>query len=355
MKSKETIHFMDNNKVHGTSIGELGKFGLINHLAKKVIIRNKTTITGIGDDSAVIDSGKNLTLVSTDLFLEGIHFNLIYTPLKHLGYKVVIRAISDIYAMNGTPGQILIALGISSRFSVEQVEELYEGINLACEKYKVDLAGGDTTSSLTGLTIGVTALGSVEMGNLTKRDGARPNDLICVTGDFGASFMGLQLLERERKVFDKEKIFQPDLSGFEYVIRRQLKPEFPVSTIEALRVAAIRPSSMIDVSDGLASDLIHICKLSDTGCRIFAGKVPIDYETSRLAEDFNIDPLIPALNGGEDYELLFTVPLELFEKIKQIETVKVIGHITPSGSGNFLIGDSGSEIELSAQGWMKTK
>jgi len=346
---------MEEKESKNTPIGEFGKFGLIDHLAKKVIIRNRTTITGIGDDSAVIDSGKNLTLVTTDLFLEGIHFNLIYTPLKHLGYKVVIRAISDIYAMNGNPGQILIALGISSKFSVEQVEELYDGINLACEKYKVDLVGGDTTSSLTGLTIGVTATGSVEKDSMIKRDGARPNDLICVTGDFGASYMGLQLLERERKIFDKEKVVQPDLAGFEYAIGRQLKPEFPVSTIEALRSAEIRPSSMIDVSDGLASDLIHICKLSDTGCRIFAGKIPIDYETSKLAEEFNIDPVIPALNGGEDYELLFTVPLELFEKIKLIGTVKVIGHMTPSGSGNFLVGEGGSEIEISAQGWMKTK
>jgi len=346
---------MDKSESKNTSIGEFGKFGLIDHLAKKVIIRNRTTITGIGDDSAVIDSGKNLTLVTTDLFLEGIHFNLVYTPLKHLGYKVVIRAISDIYAMNGNPGQILIALGISSRFSVEQVEELYDGINLACEKYKVDLVGGDTTSSLTGLTIGVTAIGTVEKDSMIKRDGARPNDLICVTGDFGASYMGLQLLERERKIFDKEKVVQPDLAGFEYAIGRQLKPEFPVSAIEALRSAEIKPSSMIDVSDGLASDLIHICKLSDTGCRIYAGKIPIDYETSRLAEEFNIDPVIPALNGGEDYELLFTIPLEFLEKIKLIETVRVIGHMTPAGSGNILVGEGGSEIEISAQGWMTTK
>jgi thiamine-monophosphate kinase len=345
---------MDKSENKKTSIGEFGKFGLINHLAQYVKLRDKTSIIGIGDDSAVIDVENKLTLVSTDLFLEGIHFNLIYTPLKHLGYKVVIRAISDIYAMNGNPGQILIALGISSRFAVEQIEELYEGINLACEKYKVDLVGGDTTSSLTGLTVGVTAVGSVVKENLVKRDGARPNDLICVTGDFGASYMGLQLLERERKIFDKEKKVQPDLAGFEYAIARQLKPEFPFSTLEALRLAEIKPSSMIDVSDGLASDLIHICKLSDTGCRIFAGKVPIDYETSRLAEEFNIDPLIPALNGGEDYELLFTVPLELFEKIKSIESVKIIGHITPSGSGNYLVGEGGSEIELSAQGWMKS-
>jgi thiamine-monophosphate kinase len=345
---------MDKSEGKNTSIGEFGKFGLISHLTKKARKENKTTIIGIGDDSAAIDSGKNLTLVSTDLFLEGIHFNLIYTPLKHLGYKAVIRGISDIYAMNGLPGQVLIALGISSRFTVEQIEELYEGINLACEKYKVDLVGGDTTSSLTGLTIAVTVLGSVGKDDLIKRNGARPNDLICVTGDFGASYMGLQLLERERRIFEKEKVVQPDLAGFEYAIGRQLKPEFPVSTIEALRADGIHPSSMIDVSDGLASDLIHICKLSDTGCRIFADKIPIDYETSKLAEEFNIDPVIPALNGGEDYELLFTVPLELFEKIKKIDTVKIIGHITTSEAGNYLVGEGGTEIEISAQGWKKT-
>ena len=346
---------MDNTENNNTPIGEFGKFGLISHLAKRVITGNKTTISGIGDDSAVIDSGENLTLVSTDLFLEGIHFNLIYNPLKHLGYKSVIRGISDIYAMNGTPGQVLIALGISSRFTVEQIEELYEGINLACEKYKVDLVGGDMTSSLTGLTIGVTALGTVKKDNIIKRNGARPNDLICVTGDFGAAYMGLQLLERGRKVFDKGKVVPPDLAGFEYAIGRQLKPEFPVSTLNKLSQAEIRPTSMIDVSDGLSSDLIHICKLSDTGCRIFANKIPIDYETSRLAEEFNLNPLIPAMNGGEDYELLFTIPLALFDKIKLIESVKVIGHITPSGSGNFLVAEDGSEIEISAQGWIKAK
>jgi thiamine-monophosphate kinase len=339
----------------GTPIGNLGKFGLISHLTKSARKKNKTSIIGIGDDAAVIDSGKNLTLVSTDLFLEGIHFNLIYTPLKHLGYKAVIRGISDIYAMNGTPGQILVALGVSSRFTVEQLEELYEGISLACEKYEIDLVGGDTTSSLTGLTIAITATGTVSKENIIKRNGAHANDLICVTGDFGASFMGLQLLERERKLFEKEKVAQPDLAGFEYAIGRQLKPEFPSAVLKELVKNEIVPTSMIDVSDGLASDLIHICKLSDTGCRIFAAKIPIDYETSKLAEEFNIDPVIPALNGGEDYELLFTVPLEMFEKIKLLETVKVIGHMTPSGSGNFLVGEGGSEIEISAQGWMKSK
>ncbi len=333
------------------SIIELGKFGLVDHITKWVKTKNSSTIYGIGDDSAIIDSGQLLTLISTDLILEGIHFNLIYTPLKHLGYKAVIRAISDIYAMNGTPEQILIALGISSRFSVEQIEKIYEGINHACEKYKVDLVGGDTTSSLTGLTISVTAVGSAGKDSLVKRDGARANDLICVTGDFGASFMGLQLLERERKLFEKEKVTQPELAGYEYVVGRQLKPEFPVTTLKELRQAEIRPTSMIDVTDGLASDLLHLCKLSDTGCRIFYSKIPIDYETSRLAEEFNIDPITPALNGGEDYELLFTVPLESFDKIKLIQSVKVIGHITPSGSGCFIEGDDGSEVEISAQGW----
>lgn len=333
------------------SINDYGKFGLVNHLTRNVKIINKSTITGIGDDSAVIESGKKLTLVSTDLLLEGIHFNLIYTPFKHLGYKAVIRAISDIYAMNGIPAQVMIALGISSKFNVEQVEDLYEGIGLACEKYKVDLAGGDITSSITGMTIGVTAIGTVEKKNLVRRDGARSNDLICVTGDFGASFMGLQLLERERKLFVKEKVTQPDLSGFEYVIGRQLKPEIPVSTLSELMRAEIRPTSMIDVTDGLASDLLHICRLSDTNCRIFYSKVPIDYETTRLAEEFNIDPIVPALNGGEDYEFLFTVPLELVEKIKMIQSIKIIGHMTSSGSGNYIVGDDGSQVELSAQGW----
>jgi thiamine-monophosphate kinase len=344
----------DTEKKH-TLISELGKFGLIKHITKNATPVNSSTITGIGDDSAVIDSDKHLTLVSTDMLLEGIHFNLIYTPLKHLGYKAVIRAISDIYAMNGTPEQILIALGISSRFSVEQIEEIYEGIYLACEKYKVDIVGGDTTSSLTGLTIGVTAVGTVDKNILVKRDGARPNDLICVTGDFGASFMGLQLLERERKLFDKEKVTQPDLAGYEYIIGRQLKPEFPVTTLDDLRKAGILPTSMIDVTDGLASDLLHICKLSDTGCRIFYSKIPIDYETSKLAEEFNVDPMIPALNGGEDFELLFTVPLDMFEKIKLIQSIKVIGHMTTTGSGNYIAGDDGSEVEITGQGWGQQK
>lgn len=342
---------MDKSENKKKSINDFGKFGLINHLTSDLKTGNKSTVTGIGDDAAVIDSGKNLTLVSTDLLLEGIHFNLIYTPLKHLGYKAVVRAISDIYAMNGTPGQVLIALGISSKFNLEHVEELYEGIELACKKYNVDLAGGDITSTLTGMTIGVTSIGSVEKENILRRSGAKPNDLICVTGDFGAAFMGLQLLERERKLFIKEKVDQPDLSGYEYVIGRQLKPELPLGALADLKNLGIKPTSMIDVTDGLASDLLHLCRLSGTGCRIFYSKVPIDFETSRLAEEFNIDPIVPALNGGEDYEMLFTVPLEMLDQIKSIQTVKLIGHMTSKDSGYYIAGDDGSEVELTAQGW----
>ncbi|HEX2920394.1 MAG TPA: thiamine-phosphate kinase [Bacteroidales bacterium] len=334
-----------------TPISKLGKFGLISHLGKTARKENKSTITGIGDDSAVINNGNRLTLVSTDLFLEGIHFNLIYTPLKHLGYKAVIRGISDIYAMNGKPEQILTGIGISSRFSIEQVDEIYEGIRMACDKYGVDLAGGDTTSSLTGLTICITATGSASSENIVRRTGSKSNDLICVTGDLGAAYMGLQLLERERKLFEKDKSFQPDLSGYEYVVGRQLKPEFPAKVLDLLCNTGIIPTGMLDVSDGLASDLLHLCKLSGTGCRIFSEKIPIDYETSKVAEEFNLDPLTPALNGGEDYELLFTVPLNELEKVGKIEDIKVIGHMTDIESGYVLVGSGGTEINISAQGW----
>ena len=333
------------------SINEFGKFGLVNHLTANTLTENKSTVAGIGDDSAIIDSGKEFTLVSTDLLLEGIHFNLIYTPLRHLGYKAVMRGISDIYAMNGTPGQVLIGLGISSRFSLEQVEDLYEGIKLACNKYHVDLAGGDITSTITGMTISITAVGTAPKGEIIKRSGARANDLICVTGDFGAAFMGLQLLERERKLFEKEKVTTPDLSGYEYIVGRQLKPEIPVSVLAELKNRGIRPTSLIDVTDGLASDLLHVCRLSGTCCRVYYSKIPIDFETSKLAEEFNIDAMTPALNGGEDYEFLFTVPLEHGDNVSSIPGVKIIGHMTTPGSGNYIVGDDGSEVELTAQGW----
>ena len=342
---------MDNSESSNTPINELGKFRLISHLTRKGKPVNKSTVAGIGDDAAIIDHDGSMTLVTTDLLLEGIHFNLIYSPLKHLGYKAVIRAISDIYAMNGDPEQLLISLGISSRFSVEQVEEIYEGIYLACDKYEVDLVGGDTTSSLTGLTIGVTAIGQADRENIVTRNGARANDLICVTGDFGAAFMGLQLLERERKLFIKDRVTQPDLSGYEYIVGRQLKPEFPVMVLKELREAGIKPTSMIDVTEGLASDLLHICRLSGTGCRIFYSRVPIDFETSKLAEEFNIDAMTPALNGGEDYELLFTVPLKDFETIARQPGISIIGHITEPGEKPLLVAPGGSTIEITAQGW----
>ena len=337
-----------NNK---KTINGLGKYGLIDHLTSGLKIINKNTIISIGDDSAAIDSGGDLTLISTDLMLEGIHFNLIYTPLKHLGYKSVIRAISDICAMNGTPGQILISIGISSKFTIEDLDELYQGIKLACSKYSLDLAGGDISSSLTGMTISVTAVGRVNSKNIIRRSGAMANDLICVSGDLGASYMGLQLLERERKLFETKKGIKPDLSGYEYIIGRQLKPEFPAELLKALEDKEIVPTSMIDITEGLASDLMQICKSSGKGCRIFQERIPIDYETVSMAAEFGFDPLVPALNGGEDYELLFTVPLEQFDKVSQLKEVKVIGHIMQDEYGRYLVAANGEEIELTAQGW----
>jgi len=337
------------------SIESIGKYGLIERLTGKFSINNSSTIIAAGDDAAVLKYGEDgpVTLMSTDLLMEGIHFNLVYTPLKHLGYKAVIRAISDIYAMNGKPEHLLVAIGFGSRFYAEDIEELYSGIALACKKYKVDLAGGDTTSSLTGLTISVTAAGSAEPGKVVKRSGAGANDLICVTGDLGAAYMGLQLLERERKLFEEDGKIQPDLSGHEYIIERQLKPEFPSEVIDLLHENAIVPTAMTDISEGLASDLLQICRESEKGCRLFPDKIPVDTETAKMAEEFRIDPLIPAMNGGEDFELLFTVPLELFDKIKMIKSVNVIGHITQPEYGCFMVTEEGKEIELEALGWKR--
>ena len=332
-------------------ISDLGKYGLIDRITGMISIKNKTTLLGTGDDAAVIDSVGRLTLVSTDMLLEGIQFNLVYTPLRHLGYKSVVRAVSDIYAMNGNPGQVFISLGISSRFKVEDIDEFYDGVNLGCKNYNVDLAGGDLTTSLTGLTISVTAVGSVGHGKLIRRSGAKPNDLICVTGDFGAAYMGLQLLERERKVFETNRSNQPELKGYEYIIGRQLKPEFPFKILHDLEAGSVMPTSMTDVSEGLASDLLQICKSSGTGCRIFLDKIPVDPETAKMAEEFRIDPLIAALNGGEDYELLFTIPLEDFEKIRRLGSISIIGHITQEDYGKYLVAGEGEEIELTAQGW----
>ena len=339
--------------MENTPTGKLGKYGLIEYVTKKFEIRNKSTLAGIGDDAAIIKNSGRMTLVSTDLLLEGIHFNLTYTPLKHLGYKAVIRGISDILAMNGTPEQVLVGIGIGSRLTVEKIDEIFEGISLACSKYSLDLAGGDTTSSLTGLTLSVTATGTAEEKDIVRRSGAKPNDLICVTGDLGAAYIGLQILERERRIFEKNSGIQPDLTGNDYVIGRQLKPEVPAELLSEVNKSGIRISSMIDITDGLASDLMQLCKASGTGCRIFSKQIPVDHETARFAEEFELDPLIPALNGGDDFELLFTVPLDDYEKVRKLKGLTIIGHITEAGTGNYLVGPEGTEVELTAQGWQK--
>jgi thiamine-monophosphate kinase len=342
---------MKDKSADKSKIKELGKYGLIDHLTTGFKSLNKSTVIAAGDDAAAIDSGGGLTLVSTDMMLEGIHFNLVYTPLKHLGYKCVIRGISDIYAMNGKPTQILISVGISSRFTIEDMEDLYSGIKAACAKYGVDLAGGDSASSLTGLTLNITTIGNVDAKKAVKRSGAAANDLICVTGDLGAAYMGLQLLERERRIFENDNNIKPDLSGYEYIVGRQLKPEFPSEITGKLEAAGILPASMIDITEGLASDLLQICKASDKGCRIYSEKIPIDQETATMAAEFELDPLVAALNGGEDYELLFTVPLEQFDKITSLPEVKVIGHMTQNDYGKYIVSGNGEEIELMAQGW----
>ena len=336
-----------------TEISTLGEFGLIKHLTEKIQLKNKSSIKGIGDDAAVLDYTTNQvdTLVTTDLLLEGIHFNLVYVPLKHLGYKSAVVNFSDIYAMNGQPKQITVSLGISKRFSVEDLEEFYEGLELACHEYGVDIVGGDTSASLTGLTISITCIGEAEEPKITYRNKAQDTDLIYVSGDLGAAFMGLQLLEREKNVYKGEKEFNPDFSGKEYILERQLKPEARKDIIQFLADENIVPTSMIDISDGLSSELIHICKQSNTGCRIFEERIPIDYQTAMMAEEFNMNVTTVALNGGEDYEMLFTVPLHMHEKISQMKGVKLIGHITKPEYAMIIEMKDGAELELKAQGW----
>ena len=334
-----------------TEIATLGEFGLIHHLTDRIELKNKSSLKGVGDDAAVMDYADKLTLVTTDLLLEGVHFDLTYVPLKHLGYKSAVVNFSDIYAMNGRPRQITVSLGISKRFCVEDLEQLYDGIRLACDIYGVDLVGGDTSASMTGLTISITCIGEGERGKVVYRDGAHETDLICVSGDLGAAYMGLQLLEREKSVFRGEKDFQPDFAGKEYLLERQLKPEARKDIIEALDRASIVPTAMMDVSDGLSSELLHISKASHVGCRVYEDRIPIDYQTAVMAEQFNMNLVTAALNGGEDYELLFTVPLTDHDKVEAIEGVKVIGHITREELGNYLVGRDGGEVTLRAQGW----
>ena len=334
-----------------TEIATLGEFGLIDHLTEKINLVHQSTKTGVGDDAAVIDNNGKQTLVTTDLLLEGIHFDLTYVPLKHLGYKAAIVNFSDIYAMNGTPEQITVSLGISKRFSLEAIEELYAGIRLACEIYDVDIVGGDTSSSLTGLTISITCIGTADEHQITYRSGAKDTDLIYVSGDLGAAYMGLQLLEREKSVYDGKSDFQPDFAGKEYILERQLKPEARKDIVKLLAENVIKPTSMIDISDGLSSDMMHICKQSNVGCRIYEDKIPIDYQTALMAETFNMNVVTMALNGGEDYELLFTVPLSMHSEIEKITGVHLIGHITKPELGNYLVTRDGQEMELTAQGW----
>ncbi len=310
-----------------TEIATLGEFGLIERLTGDILPQQQSTVKGIGDDAAILDYAGRRTLVTTDLLLEGIHFDLVYVPLKHLGYKAAVVNFSDIYAMNGRPEQLTVSLGISKRFSVEDLESFYSGIKLACEVYGVDIVGGDTSSSLTGFTISITCIGSAAEGQTTGRDGAKESDLIYVSGDLGASYMGLQLLEREKAAWDGSGDFRPDFEGREYLLERQLKPEARKDVVEALAAQGILPTAMIDLSDGLSSDLLHICKQSKVGCQLFEERLPIDYQTAMMAETFNMNVTTVALNGGEDYELLFTVPLHLHEKMKEIKGVHLVGHI----------------------------
>lgn len=341
-----------------TEISTLGEFGLIRHLTEDIKPVQPSTERGVGDDAAVMNYGDRRTLVTTDLLLEGIHFNLEYVPLKHLGYKAAVVNFSDIYAMNGTPTQITVSLGLSKRFSVEDVEKLYAGIRLACERYGVDLVGGDTSASMTGLTISITCLGTAYKSDIVYRDGARENNLVCVTGNLGSAYMGLQLLERERIAMhgaqiseqEQEKM-QSAFEGKEYILERQLKPEARRDVIEALRAAGIKPTAMMDVSDGLSSELLHICTQSGVGCSIYEDKLPIDYQAAAMAEEMNLNIVTCALNGGEDYELLFTCDLADYEKLVTIDDVYLIGHITKKETGCTLVGRNGEELPISAQGW----
>lgn len=332
-------------------ISSLGEFGLIDRLTKDLPIMNPSTVKGVGDDCAVLRNRDTDILVTTDLLLEGVHFDLTYVPLKHLGYKAAVVNFSDVYAMNGHPRQITVSLGISSRFTVEHMDALFSGIRLACEIYGVDLVGGDTTSSRQGLVISITCIGEAPSDRIVTRSGAKDTDLICVSGDLGAAYMGLQLLEREKVASAGQKDFVPQFQGKEYIVERQLKPEARRDIVEALDRAGILPTSMMDISDGLSSELLHICHDSNTGCRIYEDRIPIDYQTAIMAEELGMNLVTAALNGGEDYELLFTVPLHCHEEIQKVPGVKVIGHITKPELGCAMITRDGTEIPLRAQGW----
>lgn len=332
-------------------ISELGEFGLIDHLTRDIELRNSSSILGVGDDAAVISYGDKVTLVSTDLLVEGVHFDLSYTPLKHLGYKAAVVNFSDIFAMNGTPEQLTVSIALSNRFSLEAIDEIYKGIRLACEKYKVDLVGGDTTSSLSGLFLSLTVIGSAEREEVVYRNTAREHDLICVSGDLGGAYMGLLVLEREKQVFNANPDMQPELGGMDYILERQLKPEARGDVLKMLKGVGVRPTAMIDISDGLASDIMHICKGSGLGCQIYTDRLPVDAVTINVAAEFQIDPNTAVMNGGEDYELLFTLNPGDHEKIRDITGISVIGHTTEAAAGMNLVTPDGMSIALKAQGW----
>jgi thiamine-monophosphate kinase len=332
-------------------ISEVGEFGLIDLLTQDIQLKHASSVKGIGDDAAILDYKNKQVVVTTDLLTEGIHFNLMYVPLKHLGYKSIVANVSDIYAMNAVPRQVTVSLALSGKFSVEAVEELYAGIKLACTTYDVDLVGGDTTSSLTGLVLSVTALGEADKEELVFRNGAKPNDLLCVTGDLGGAYMGLQLLERENEVFKVNPAMKPQLTGYDYILERQLKPEARKDMKRVFKELGIQPSSMIDISDGLSSEILHLCTSSGTGCRLYEEKIPMDHQTRKMAEEMHINPLVAALNGGEDYELLFTLPLTDYDRIRNHPDITVIGNITRESEGTNLIASGGSKIPLQAQGW----
>ena len=344
-------------------IKELGEFGLIGHLTKDIKLKNESTKKGVGDDCAVMHYGDKETLVSTDMLMEGVHFDLTYVDMKHLGYKSAMVNISDIFAMGGTPRQMTVSIALSKRFKVEDIEDFYEGLRMACDKWNVDIVGGDTTSSLTGLAISITVLGDADKEDVIYRSGAKDTDLICVSGNLGAAYCGLQLLEREKSVYymqlqearkkNKDAVvdFQPDFSGREYLLERQLQPEARGDILKSLRQAGVRPTSMIDISDGLSSEIMHICKESNTGCRLFEKEIPIDYQTAVMAEEMNMNLSTCALNGGEDYELLFTCPIGDYEKVKELDDIRIIGHITKKELGTLLVTRDGQEFPLKAQGW----
>ena len=340
---------MNNNK--RTEISTIGEFGLIKKLSANFKTLNSSTKKGIGDDAAVLDYSDKQVLVTTDLLLEGIHFDLQYTPLQHLGYKAAVVNFSDIYAMNGTPKQITVSLGVSKRFCIEDLQEIYTGLEIACQNYNVDLIGGDTSASLTGLCISITCIGEADKEEIVYRNGAKPNDLICVTGDLGAAYMGLQLLEREKLVFAGNEDAQPDFKGRDYILKRQLRPEARKDVIEDLAKHGVKPTAMMDISDGLSSELMHICSQSNTGCRIYEDKIPINIQSAIMAEELNMNIVTCALNGGEDYELLFTASIEDYEKLILIDNINIVGHITKPELGLNLVGREGEELQLKAQGW----